>query len=136
MKIPMEGLLPERVSSSYERIRAGSRPRRPTVCCGPETAGSRCRGPDTHTDQLRVTAAIHLECNRRHGSVLPHLDVLGQAVEDLLSHGHCFREIPLPGLIDDVLTGVVPVEVADRLLARANVGGYGNGFFSLTIGQR
>lgn len=45
-----------------------------------------------------------------------YLDVLSQAVEDLLSHSHCFGEIPLTGLINNVFSRVVPVKVTDRLL--------------------
>ena len=45
-----------------------------------------------------------------------HLDVLGQAVEDLLGHGHGLGEVALPLLVDHVLPRVVPVEVADGLL--------------------
>lgn len=47
---------------------------------------------------------------------LQHLYVLGQRVEDLLGHGQSSGEVPLAGLINDVLTGVVPVEVADGFL--------------------
>lgn len=45
-----------------------------------------------------------------------HLDVLGEAVEDLLGHGHGLGEVALPLLVDHVLPRVVPVEVADGLL--------------------
>lgn len=33
-----------------------------------------------------------------------YLDVLSQAVEDLLGHSHCFGEIPLTGLINNVFS--------------------------------
>lgn len=35
---------------------------------------------------------------------LSYLDVLSQAVEHLLSHCHCFGEISLSRLIDDVFS--------------------------------
>lgn len=41
----------------------------------------------------------------------------GEAVEHLFSHRHCLGKIPLALLLNDILAGVVPVEVADGLLA-------------------
>lgn len=58
------------------------------------------------------------------GGLGPYLDVLGEAVEDLLGHGHGLGEVALTLLVDDVLAGVVPVEVTDGLLGgRKGVGG-------------
>lgn len=54
-----------------------------------------------------------------------YLDVLGEAVEHLFSHRHCLGKVPLALLLNDILAGVVPVEVADGLLAgRRSVSGY------------
>lgn len=36
--------------------------------------------------------------------MLSYLDVLSQAVEDLLGHSHCFGEIPLTGLINNIFS--------------------------------
>lgn len=36
--------------------------------------------------------------------LLSYLDVLGQAVEDLLSHIHCFGEVSFTRLINDVFS--------------------------------
>lgn len=46
----------------------------------------------------------------------PYLDVLGEAVEHLFSHRHGLGKVPLALLLNDILAGVVPVEVADGLL--------------------
>lgn len=42
-----------------------------------------------------------------------YLDVLGQGVKYLLRHRHGLGEVLLPRFIDDVLAGVIPVEIAD-----------------------
>lgn len=47
----------------------------------------------------------------------PYLDVLGEAVEHLFSHRHGLGKVPLALLFNDILARVVPVEVADGLLA-------------------
>lgn len=52
------------------------------------------------------------------GGGASHLDVLRQAVEDLFGHRHCFGEIPLPGLVNDVFSRVIPVKVTDGFLRR------------------
>lgn len=46
----------------------------------------------------------------------PYLDVLGEAVEHLFSDRHSLGKVPLALLLNDILAGVVPVEVADGLL--------------------
>lgn len=46
----------------------------------------------------------------------PYLDVLSEAVEHLLSDRHGLGKVPLALLLNDILAGVVPVEVADGLL--------------------
>lgn len=45
-----------------------------------------------------------------------YLDVLCEAVEHLFSDRHGLGKVPLALLFDDILAGVVPVEVADGLL--------------------
>lgn len=66
-----------------------------------------------HTQRhIRTQAHLHTLTHTTE----PHLDVLCQAVEHLLGHRHGFGEIPLARLINDVLPGVVPVEVTDGLL--------------------
>lgn len=51
----------------------------------------------------------------------PYLDVLGEAVEHLFRHRHGLGKVPLALLLDDILAGVVPVEVADGLLGADRV---------------
>ena len=49
-------------------------------------------------------------------SVQPHLDVLSQAVEDLLGDSHGLGEVPLSRIIYDLLPGIIPVKIADGFL--------------------
>ena len=49
--------IPVITSSAYWQTRAGTPPQRPTVCCGPDSAGSRCTDPG---DTEQITGSI---CN-------------------------------------------------------------------------
>lgn len=49
-----------------------------------------------------------------------YLDILGKAVEHLFGHSHSFWEVSLAWLIYDVFSGVIPVEITNRLLEREN----------------
>lgn len=60
------GTLPATASSACGRTRGGSRRRRPRACCGPGSAGCRCRGPaGKHTNgkgkSVSLLTTRHLE---------------------------------------------------------------------------
>lgn len=107
--------LPVLASSSCVQTRARSPPRRPTICCEPETADYRCKGPmvEKQKNMEKFASLKELDFTQRCHQ---YLDIFCQAVENLFSNRHGLREVPLAWFINDILPRVIPVEVTDRLL--------------------
>lgn len=100
--------LPEPASSSCGQRHEETRLWHPTACCVPETAGCPCTGPEGKNCVTHITSGC-MESN----SDLFYLDIFSERVKYLFRHCHGLGEILFAWFINDILAGVIPIEITD-----------------------